>query len=220
MSLTLTRMRYLVRKGLGGLDSTDLNNEDVDELLNLALWELTNNYPFELKETLFTTTLVESQNEYQLMSGLDGLFSVAVIDSEDQRIKLDRMTRDWYDLNYDGSTDAEGTPVKYMREGTFLILDPSPDADAAGLTLSVTVIQDVDSLVDPTNVTTGLPRNWDELVVKGAISKGHFFNEDYNLARESHNFVVSGVRAAVPTVAKEERDARHAGLDVMWDWPE
>ena len=220
MSLTLTRMRALVRKGLGGLDATELPNLDTDELLNLALWELTNNYPFELKETLFTTTLVEGQEDYQLPSGLDGLISVAIIDSQSVRIRLDRMTRAWYDLNHIDTSAARATPEKFMREHTFLILEPTPDTDDNGLTLSITVLEDVTSLAESSNETTGLPRNWDELVVKGAIERGHFFNEDYDLARLAHNFVVSGIRESVPVISKEERDSRHAGLDVLWDLPE
>ena len=119
MSLTLTRMRALVRKGLGGLSDTELPDLDTDELLNLALWELTNNYPFELKETLFTAPLVEGQEDYQLPLGLDGLISVAIIDSQSVRVRLDRMTRAWYDLNHIDTSAARATPEKFMREHTF-----------------------------------------------------------------------------------------------------
>ena len=44
--LSLTRMQALLRKGLGGLDSTDLTNTEADEYLNLALWELEDKSPF------------------------------------------------------------------------------------------------------------------------------------------------------------------------------
>ena len=219
MSLTLIQMRALLRTGLGGLSNTELINADADLYLNMGLWELSNNYPFEETETLFTATLVDGQGEYQLPSSIVSLHSVALIDDQSQRQKLDRMTRDWYDLNYNSSVASRGTPEKYMREDTFLILNPDPNTAIAGNTLSITVLKDVASLVSGSNDATGLPRNWDELVVKAAITKGHYFNEDYSLARESHNFVVTGVRDAVPTLAKEERDSRFAGLDVAHEMP-
>ena len=61
MSLTVTRMRVLVRKGLGGIDSDDLSDTDLDEMINMSFWELEDKYPFESKETVFTSTLVTDQ---------------------------------------------------------------------------------------------------------------------------------------------------------------
>ena len=85
MSLSLERMRYLVRKGLGGLSDSELTDVDCDELLNLALWNLSANYPFEAEESQFSTPLVEDQFEYS-------------VSDADLGVTLDyvkRLDRDW-----------------------------------------------------------------------------------------------------------------------------
>lgn len=223
MSLSLDDMRRLLRKGLGGQSSTELSDSECDELLNLSLWQLEDTYPFEAKENLFSTVLVENQYEYSISDGdigsiLDALRSVAIVDDDGKRYKLSRMTRDWYDTNFD---EAElGVPTRFMREGSFLILYPIPGSDEDGFQLDIFVKESIASLVEGTKETTGLPRNWDEIVVQGAIWRGHYLVEDYDLAREAQNHQTHLIRTTVPTVAKEEKDSRVAGLGVLWDWPE
>ncbi len=219
MSLTLTRMRVRVREGLGGLDSDDIDDTNVDELLNISLWELEDKFPFEAKETLFSSTLVTNQYEYGMPPSpilFDAIVSIAVIDSEGQRFKLDRMTRSWLDDNFDDSD--LGQPEKYLREGNVLTLFPIPDTDQSGLAFDIMAKESIAD-ISGANPATGLPRNWDEIVVMGAIWRGHFAAQDYDQARESMSLQVSLIRSTVPTVAKEERDSQQAGLSILWDTP-
>ncbi|MEE8113331.1 MAG: hypothetical protein V3T23_03145 [Nitrososphaerales archaeon] len=215
MSLSLTRMRALVRKGLGGLSSTDLPDLDTDELLNLSLWELEDKYEFEAKETQWTTPLVTDQFEYGLPASpflLDAIVSIAVINAQGERLKLDRISRMTYDEIFDD--DNKDLPNKYFRENLILTIYPTPGADQNALTLSLTAKKSIASIVDGSNDATGLPRNWDELVVMGAVARGHFWNSDYDKAMDSRNFQVGIVRSTVPTQSKEEEDSRYAGLDI------
>lgn len=222
MSLTLTRMRALVRRGLGGLSSSDLGDTDTDELLNLSLWELEDKYDFEAKETVFSTTLVQDQHEYDLsgLTTLDALVSVSWIDSNGRSHKLEQMSRSTQDTQFDDATsnDPSGDPKQYLREGNVLILWPPPGADQDGKTLSLALKQSIASLSGGAS-TTGLPRNWDELVVYGAISRGHIFSNDTNKAREFRDFEVGITRSTVPTNSKEAEDARWAGLDIAESRP-
>lgn len=219
MSLTLARMRYLVRKGLGGLTSSDLDDTDTDELLNMALWDLDGRYPFKEKECRVSATLTAGTDKYDLPSYTDAVMSVAVVDMDhpEKLHKLARMTHDWYDANaYEDSTDVRGQPERYLRRDDYLLFWPIPD-DA--YPIWVTLWRTVSSLLDGSVEATGLPRTWDEIVVQGAIERGHFYHEDYNLARQASDFQTDKIRTAVPIEAKEERDSRYAGLQVLWDFP-
>lgn len=219
MSLTLDRMRAKVRLSLGGLDSSDLDNTNLDELLNLSLWELEDKFPFEIKETIFASALVSGQYEYGMpLSPLlfDAIVSVAVIDDEGQRFKLDRMSRSWLDDNFDDSD--LGQPEKYLREGEIITFFPIPDTTQDGFAFEIAAKEGV-SDISGSNPATGLPRNWDELVTMGAIWRGHFDNQDYELARESLTIQTALIRSSVPTIAKEEDDSQQAGLQVLWETP-
>jgi hypothetical protein len=106
-----------------------------------------------------------------------------------------------------------------MREGNNLILYPTPDSDTGGLNLRISFKQGIASIAaDSTG--SGLPRNWDEIVVAGAAWRGHKAKGDYNIAQQAANFQIGLIRSAVPVEAKEERDSRYARLNVIWEWPE
>ncbi len=226
MTLTLARMQALLRKGLGGLDSDDLTDTEADEYLNLALWELEDKFPFRSKETNFDITLVIGQIEYDLQtlyaaeSGsdiFDAIESIAVIDSNNRRHKLTRTSQSWVDENYDSDTDVRATPERYLRWEDKIRVYPEPDV---ALTMNMTMKESVESLATGGNIATGLPRNWDELVIEGAIVRGHFYNLDYNEARQAANFQLTKIRSSVLNVSKEEKaDSRYARLNVIWDDP-
>jgi hypothetical protein len=222
MSLTLTRMRAWVREGLGGLDSTDLGDTELDELLNLSLWELEDKYPFEAKETVFTTALVTDQVTYGLstLATLDALVSISWIDPNGKSKKLENMTRNMFDTIFDdaSSNTISGPPEQFLREGDVLTIWPPASSDENGKTLQLALKESIASLSGGSD-TSGLPRNWDELVVYGAIARGHIKNSDYDKAREVRDFQVGITRSTVPTEAKEEEDNRWAGLDVAHSRP-
>lgn len=217
--ITLTRFRYQIRKEVGR-DSDDYPDDDVDEHINYALWELEDKFPFEVKETLFTTSLVEGQSEYSLsgLTTLDYLYSVATVNDEGVREKLARMTRDWFDNNVD-QDDDEGWPQRYLRENKTLTIWPPPDSEADGENLELALRTSVASLAAGAD-TTGLPRNWDEILLHGAIWRAWKSFGDYAQAQQAYNFQIGLIRNATPTEAKEERDSRYARLDVIWEFPE
>ena len=219
MSLTLARMQALLRKGLGGLDSDDLSDTEADEYLNLALWELEDKFPFRAKETEMRFPLVVDQYEYTIPTTTDAISSIALLDSNAQRHKLVRKSRDWMDENINETGGSEGaTPTFYLREDTTLILYPIPDEI---LTIIMTLKVSITSLLTGAVEATGLPRNWDILVVQGATVFGHIFNGDYNEARQLANFQLTAVRSSVMTLSKEEKaDSRYARLNVIDSFPE
>ena len=158
MTLSVDRMLVLLRRGLGGLESTDLEDVDAIEYLNLALWELEDKFPFKAKETELRFPLVVDQFEYSLPTTLDAISSLALLDSNQIRHKLGRRSRSWMDENFDESQDT-GQPTSYLREGDTLIVHPIPDAI---LNVILTLKTSISSLASG-GVTSGLPRNWGEL---------------------------------------------------------
>jgi len=220
MSLSQSDLRRLLRKALGGLDSTDLSNDECDELLNLSLWEVEDQFPFELKETVYTASLVDGQYEYDLsgISALDAVVSISYLDENGLSQPLDRMTRQVYDTMFDDAseTDPTGDPERYLRDGDVLTLWPPPDEDIDGNTLRLALKESVANIASS---GTGLPRNWDMIILQGAIALGHNLMQDYDLRDKAENFKISKIRATVTTESKEEEDSRFAGLEVAWDRP-
>ena len=221
MSLDQAALRRLLRKALGNLDSTDLSNDECDEYLNISLWEIEDQFPFEIKETVYATTLVDEQYEYDLagIAALDAIVSISYIDENGKAHVLDRMSRKQYDDLFDDAsvTDITKGPEKYLREGNVLTIWPPPDDELDGNSLRVALKESVASIGAS---GTGLPRNWDQIILQGAIALGHNFLQDYDLRDKAENFKISKLRAIVTTEAKEERDSRFAGLDVAWDRPD
>lgn len=217
MTLSIERMRYLLRKGLGGLDDNDLPTEDADELLNLALWEISNNFGFEEKENVSTGLLTAGTRTFVLPSTLEAVISVAVKNDVDQWGKLERMSSARNDEVETEDTTAQALPEFYFRRNDRLVFEPTPDADYS---IRITQWQTVESLLAGCGTTTGLPRNWDELVVEGAVVRGHFYGQDYNLAQQATSLQVGKLRSTVETVGKEEKyDSRYARLRVIDELP-
>lgn len=223
MSLSLDRLRYLLRKGLGKLNDDKFGDTDADELLNLSLWELEGRFEYEKKFTSIYTTLVEDQFEYSISASdlgltLDTIESISVEDSEGVRHKLSRLTRGWLDENF--SEDETGRPTKYLRENDVLTVYPVPSEDEDGLRLHIVLTEGIDSLLDGSVETTGLPRNWDELVLQGAIWRGKYFDQDVEKALLLSNFQRSKITEIKTDEMKRDEDSRYAGLQVMWEEPE
>lgn len=221
--LTLEGMRTLVRRGVGGADEVDMPDSMVDEYLNMSLWDLEARYPFKEKECVITAPLLAGVREYGLPSMLDAIINVSIIDTEDEhkRFKLHRITFAREGESPDGVSEegARGFPIWYHRRNWTLVLTPVPDVSDRYI-VEVTLWRTIASLIEGSVDTVDLPRNWHELVVEGAITRAHFYNEDYNLAQQAANFQIGKVRAAVAVVTKEEKDARYARLRVMRDDPE
>lgn len=231
MSLSLSTMRSLVRRGLGNLTATDLSDTDVDLFLNMSLWGVENNHWFKEKECRVTIPLVDGQWRYGLPTGgptLDAIITVSVFDTDGDSHLLDRASFDKYaetfdhgHINYATPADfanKRGQPTKFFREDNAIyVWDQVPDD--SGWVLELLMWKTIASLTDQAP-NPDLPRNWHEIVVEGAITRGHYYNQDYNLARQAEDFRVSHVRQAAMDIAKEERNSRYAAVEVPTDWPE
>jgi hypothetical protein len=220
--LSLLQMRGLVREGLGGLDEQDLRDPDLDMLLNMSYWEIESRFPFEEKNARVEWVTVVGTEEYSIDAimlpdalMLEAIQSIAVIKDE-QSYKLQRMTQAYYDEKYTENTDARGIPRYYLRRDDSIVLYPIPDEV---YTMRLYFLKTLAAILVGSVEILNFPREWDELVVEGAVTRGHYYRQDYQLARESENFRVAKLRTASTTHSKEEEDSRYAGLVVQWDEP-
>jgi hypothetical protein len=227
--LTLQEMRDLLRMGLGGLEEEDLPDPDADRLLNLSYWELEGRFPFTEKQFRTSFALVAGQAEYDIETFIEipdsvlldalqsfGMFGDPNSDDGQQSYPMQRMTESWYDGERNTRTDTNQRPEYYLRRDTDIVFWPIPDK---AYVCSVFMLKTLKSLLHGVVETPNMPREWHELVVEGAITRGHYYQQDYNLAQQAENFRVGKVRTAVPVEGKEEEDSHYAGLVVQWNDP-
>jgi hypothetical protein len=225
MSLTLQQMRDLVREGLGGLDEQDMSDPKVDRLLNLSFWELSSKFPFEEKNIRSTFATSAGTENYSLATEIEAAGGIemeafqgmSVVDDQGKAHVLQRATEAWLETQYSTATTFRGMPEYYVRRDDVIRFWPVPD-DV--YTIRVLLLRSLDTMQYLSVEQTGLPREWDELTVEGAITRGHYYNQDYNLAQQAENFRVMKIRTAQSTHAKEEEDSRYAGLIVQHEAPE
>lgn len=227
-NLTLDAMRRLLRKGLGNLSEDDLSDAECDELLNLALWKIWQKFEFRERECRIYAETTQAVSDYGLPEDtlLDSIISVAIKDGaeedEGQWTKLEQISKSVYDTRHSTKEEAQGKPEVYHRLKHTLILDPVPDdgPDGTGYTIRIVFWRTAATLLEGTLEGTGLPPNWDEIVLKGAIARGHFFNEDYTQAAAATSFEREDIKDAVLIKDREIQDGRYHGLQVLWDKPE
>jgi hypothetical protein len=212
MSLTIAQMRSLVRKPLGVEETDDgWSDTDVDLLLNMTLWELTEILDLRLKEEESTDTTVDGTRDYDMPAAYEALEIVSITDPDtNKHVPLIRTTDIAVEQVYDEDEDSRGFPTHYYRRNGFIRLHPTPDDE---YTLNIFYRQEVSS-IDTDSTATGLPRNWDEIVVAGAIARGYINLGDWirSNAAESRYHTLIGKRT--PTKAKEAKD-ENAGLRIL-----
>lgn len=210
MSLTLQNIRDLVRRACGNLDSADMPDAEVDQYVNMAIWELEDQYPFKAKECFKETDTVAGQAKYNIPSDLSAVMGVSLRDDNNQWHRLDRMTEDWYWDNYDEDSGEESRPERYMRLDEVIYLYPTPDDVYRLGLLNWREIASLSTSGD----TPELPRNWHEIIADTAVVKALKYTGDINQAQQYANFPIRARREAVLDKTKEEEDSEQAGLDV------
>jgi hypothetical protein len=221
-NLTLVQMRSLVRKGLGNQTVTELPDTDVDLLLNLAFKELNAKWPYKEKECAVEATATIGTFEYETPGDVDYIRSVRVLDTtatgNNEPQKLRQVSLDEWDIEAGADeSDERAIPEIWMRWNNILRIWPSPDK---AYLIRISMMRNLPLLLSGTVDATGIPAEWDEILVKMAIAKGHFFNEDYELEQQAGNSVVGAIRNATLVRTKEEEDMRYAGVEVLHDRPE
>lgn len=212
MTVDITNMRKRVRKAIGlEDDDPDLINDDIDNALNEAYWEIQNKFPFREKEKTVTFETIAGTRSYDMPKPYDALQSLAIKDIYGNNFtKLQRMTTDEYENRYDEDTDSQGLPTHYTRENCFVRLWPTPDQAYTLSMKRLITLEDLSNLVTEPEI----PREWWEIIRFGGIWRLFIDFGDYSRASQIKTHQISLINSMVPVQAKEERDSREAGVEV------
>lgn len=214
MSFTLDQFRADLRNHLG-MDNIDLPQNSTttvtgaDSLLNRSYWNLVSLLKFNAAEEEYSLTTVINQREYDISVDEESIQRVIILDRNDEDnysflIKID----DWnmYPLRQDESI---GTPTHYARRNDQLILHVKPDDE---YTIRVKYLKTLD---DIQTSGAGLPRQWDEVILMGAIERGFYLRGDLNRANHFHNVWANLVNTLPSDTEKEMEDVRYSGFKVI-----
>lgn len=226
MTLILSVLRSEVREHLGLGDETSLSDSDrtenwkdadIDRLLNRSFWEISDKFPFRLKEGSITRTLTAGERTYAMPAPYEALTMISIVDLvSGEHTPLDRMSMVDYESQYVDDEDAWGVPSKYVREADNYILWVTPDDVYPLVVKFLTPFDDLSDANDDPN--DSMPRVWHEIILYGAIARGFDRQKNPNMGTLFLNRQVRLINSTSPVEAKEEDDSRHAGLDVHPEW--
>jgi hypothetical protein len=215
MGMSLQSLRDSLRSSLG-VDSTDLDDPSADSLLNRALWEMTEKFPFREKEISTNFTITSALGfKYTLPSVFEALLDVAIQDPTSLvYTPLNRMTKVKYDSVYSTDVNDKLThtkPTDYVRDNACIIFWPTPDQD---YNVKIRFLKTIADLTDAAPDLT-LPQSWHEIVLLGATWRGFIQFGDYDRADRAKQHQVSLITSSVPIEAKEEFDTHLGGVEVL-----
>jgi hypothetical protein len=207
-------MRKQVRKACGIDDENDpdLSTPEIDLYLNLAYWEIQDKFPFREKEKTATFQTVIGTRNYNVPQPFEALQSLAIVDPvSGKHVPLDRMGDDEYEQSYIEGESHYGQPERYLREGCFVRLYPTPDKVYTIVLRRLITLTDISD----TRTTPEIPRAWWEIITLGGQYRALLDLGDIKKSNYYMNLQTAKINGMVPTEAKEAVDSQRAGLEVI-----
>jgi len=214
MSLTLAEFRADLRNHLG-MDTIDLPTASTsvltgaDSLINRSFWNLAALLKFNVSESEGSITTVDGTRSYDFGVDEEAVQRVIILDLDDEDnydplIKVD----DWnmFPLRQDETT---GKPTHYARRNTEFILHPCPDDE---YTIRFKYLQ---TLEDVQTEGSGLPRQWDEVILYGAVYRGFLLRGDLNRAAQFQQIQANLINSIPSDTEKELEDVRYSGFQTI-----
>ena len=210
--LSLQNIRDGVRKTTGE-DESDLPNTDLDILINKAFWEISDKLPFRVKQKTVTFDTLQGAATYDVPSNFDALRSISLLtaSSFDAHVVLTQMSHQEYEASYIEDSSAQSQPTKYLREANCIRLWPTPDGIYT-VTLKYDAI--LADLTD-TNNYPPLPQVWGEIIEYGASWRRFREFGDYQRLNQNVAIQRSLIASTQSQEAKELKDNKLAGLQVV-----
>lgn len=197
-----------------GLDLTDLPDPDAILLLNRSWWEIMDLFEFREKEQTFVFNTVNGTRSYNVPSLFDAMQSLSIEDSNKSHKGLDPIDPQVYENEYVDDTDANAMPIRYYREGSTVVLYPTPD-DIYEITMKyLTTLADLAAGAVP-----AIPKSWHEIILFGGVYRAHMRAGEMQKASWYRKNQADMMNNRVPTKSKEEVDSRHWGLQVLTKAP-
>ena len=207
MSLSLSVLRQDLREHLG-VDETDLPDADADRLLNRAWWPMAAQIRFNEKDAEHTFTTVAGQQDYSFPSASDAIERVVVREPQGQTweplVKID----DW-NMFERQDDDEDAFPAYYSRRGNEFILWPVPDEEYE------VKVKYQQTLSDLQASGPGVPQEWHEVILWGAVSRGFFILGDWARGKEAQMQQTIYLNTLKTQEERETIDRPMVGLKVL-----
>ena len=122
--MELSDMRDKLRKRIGNPDTTDVPDDDLTELINLAYRDIAGRYRFHTVRKLCQFSTVSGTARYGLPADCEAVFRVRDVTNG---TKLQKRG-DRFAATQEASDDEiTGKPTDYVRQRDWILLDPTPD---------------------------------------------------------------------------------------------
>lgn len=212
MTIQVSILRTELRDHTGD-DTTSLDNDGCDLLLNRSYWELIDKFPFREKEAAATFSYVDGTRLYDVPTSFEAVRHIIVIDDDDDmHVRLKQMDLEVYHQKYVANTDNEGKPEYYIRYNDQFYAYPTPDEAYSGVIEYWKTLTDLSDYQDPE-----LPQVWHEIILYGAVWRRLLEFRELLAAREFKNHQIALINSTSPVQAKEEADTSLAHVEVPED---
>lgn len=211
MTIALDTLRSELREHLG-VDEVELDDDACDLLLNRAYWELLDKFPFREKEVSATFETAAGTILYSMPSPFEAMRQLSIVNPDtSEHTYLRKFDIRDYEENFVDTVDNRGYPTNYVREGCAVRLWPTPDATYTVVLKYWTVLEDMSD----TNDSPGIPQNWHEMILYGALWRGYFRFGDHLRGKSTQQMWGAMLAGTKPVESKEEIDTHYAALQAM-----
>lgn len=207
MSLSLSLLRQDLRIHLG-VDSSDLTDVEADRLLNRSWWPMAAQIRFNEKDAEFSFTTVPGQQDYAFPSDSDSVERVVILDPDSNTWEPVAKIDDWTMFEKQDEDD-DSFPAYYSRRNNEFIFWPIPDA---AYNVRVKYQQ---TLADLQASGPGVPQEWHEVILWGAVSRGFFQLGDWARGKEAQMQQTIYLNTLKTQEEKETIDRPMVGLKVL-----
>lgn len=207
MSLTLALLRQDLRTHLG-MDEDDLPNTDADRLLNRAWWPIAAQVGFHEKDAETSFLTVAGTRSYSIPTDSDAIQRVVAQGPDDDGYYALTKIDDWSIFEKRDDED-QAAPTHYSRRGDQFILWPNPDDEYTVLVKYQQTLTDIDAS------GPGVPQEWHEVILWGAVNRGFLLRGDFNRASAAQNQQGLYLNSLTTQKDREHEDRHLSGLRVL-----
>lgn len=207
MSLTLSLLREDLRTHLG-VDESDLPDAAADRLLNRAWWPMAAQLRFNEKDAEYTFTTVAGTEAYSFPSDSDAVERVVIQESPNSKWEPVNKIDDWTMFGKEDD-DNTGVPSYYSRRDNEFIFFPIPDDEYPVRVKYQRTLSDIESS------GPGVPQEWHEVILWGAVSRGFFVLGDWTRGKDAQAQQAIFLATLSTQEERESFDRPMAGLTVL-----
>lgn len=205
--ISVDQMIVKLRRNTGlDINDPDWTIPDLKLVLNQSWWEILNKFDFREKEASYTITTIAGDYTYSVDNLQEAFLSAAITNPiTQQSTKLDPMSIAFFQENFNDNAiidiQYQSQPALYYRSNADLVIYPVPDQ---AYTISVQMLLSLADLA--TGNYPDIPREWDEIILYGAVWRVFLETGDTLRADYYVNHQARLINNTVPVQSKEESD--------------